>query len=298
MENNRRTDKLRIEYHVTDRCNLKCKSCSHFSNLTSTNKEIPKNFAKIQDDFQKIWEITENGSPDCIEKVTLLGGEPLLFKQLIPTIDYVKHLFPYDYDEGPLQIVTNGILIPKQKKEFWECLRRNKVVVCLSIYPTDFTGKKLDHKVFMEILDKEIPGQWYWYSAGPRREIPENEEDFGLSGQAFSSKWLHSHYDENYEQYAIDCHWRKTCTHLVDNKIYMCPLIAYWKYFDMQFEGQHNFKIQDEDAIHLDRINTYEELQEEREKVPPFCGYCRGHEAVVDEWGITKNHISEFVWDG
>jgi len=296
MENNRRTDKLRIEYHVTDRCNLKCKSCSHFSNLTSTNKEIPKNFAKIQDDFQKIWEITENGSPDCIEKVTLLGGEPLLFKQLIPTIDYVKHLFPYDYDEGTLQIVTNGILLEKMKDDFWECLRRNNITVCLSIYPTDFTGKKLNHQKFMDILAKEVPGQWFWYSAGPERTADSFDE--AKIGQQFSSKWLHSHYNEDHEKYSVDCHWRKTCTHLVDNKIYQCPLIAYWKYFDMQFEGQHNFVIQDEDAIHLDRVDSFEELQKEREKVPPFCGYCRGHEAITDQWGITKNNISEYVWDG
>jgi MoaA/NifB/PqqE/SkfB family radical SAM enzyme len=282
MESLRRTDKLRIEYHVTDRCNLNCKSCSHYSNLKSTNKEIPKNFEKIKHDFDKIWKLTNEGSPDCIEKVTLLGGEPLLFKQLVPTIDYVKHLFPYDYDEGTLQIVTNGILLEKMKDDFWECLRRNNITVCLSIYPTDFTGKKLNHQKFMDILAKEVPGQWFWYSAGPERTADSFDE--AKIGQQFSSKWLHSHYNEDHEKYSVDCHWRKTCTHLVDNKIYQCPLIAYWKYF--------------EDAIHLDRIDSFEELQKEREKVPPFCGYCRGHEAITDQWGITKNNISEYVWDG
>jgi hypothetical protein len=292
----KKTEKLRIEYHVIDKCNLNCKGCSHFSNLKSTNKEIPKTYEKIKHDFDKIWQITNEGSPDCIEKVTLLGGEPLLFKKLIPTIDYVKHLFPYNYGEGPLQLVTNGILLPRMKPEFFECLRRNKVEVCLSIYPTTYTGKKINHQELFQILDREIPGQWFWYSAGPERD-PDGLDD-AMARQEFSGKWLHSHYNPDYEKYAINCHWRKTCTHLVDNKIYMCPIIAYWKYFDMEFEGQHNFEIKDEDAIHLDRIESFEELQKEREKVPPFCGYCRGSEAFSDKWGITERSISEYVYDG
>ena len=40
----KKTEKLRIEYHVIDKCNLNCKGCSHFSNLKSTNKEIPKTY--------------------------------------------------------------------------------------------------------------------------------------------------------------------------------------------------------------------------------------------------------------
>ena len=106
----------------------------------------------------------------------------------------------------------------------------------------------------MAILDEKVPGLWFWYSAGPVREADSFEE--ATVGQEFSSKWLHSNYDEDHERYSVDCHWRKTCTHLVDNKIYMCPIIAYWKYFDMQFEGQHNFVIKDEDAIHLDKLET------------------------------------------
>jgi MoaA/NifB/PqqE/SkfB family radical SAM enzyme len=288
-------EKLRIEYHVTDRCNLNCKACSHFSNLKSTNAEIPKTFEKIKHDFQKIWQITAEGDPKHVEKITLLGGEPLLFKKLIPTIDYVKYLFPYDYDEGPLQIVTNGILLPKMKPEFFECLRRNKIRVCMSIYPTTYTGKKIDHKSLFAILDKEKI-DWYWYSAGPEREIEKFEDN--QDGHAFSTKWLHTHYNENYKEYAQDCWWRLSCTHLVDNKVYLCPLIAYWKYFDAEFKGQHNFVITEEDSIDLNKINTFEELQVERAKIPQFCGYCRGHEAIEDKWGITERSISEYVYDG
>ena len=134
MNDVKKVNKLRVEYHVIDRCNLNCKACSHFSNLKSTRAEIPKNLNKIKADFKKVYELTNNGDPDYLGKVTLMGGEPLLYKQLIPCIDYVKSLFPHEYDEGPLQLITNGILVPKQKPEFFECLRRNKVRVCVSMY--------------------------------------------------------------------------------------------------------------------------------------------------------------------
>ena len=279
------SSKLRIEYHVIDRCNLNCKSCAHFSNLKSTKGEIPKTLSKIKHDFQKVYELTNNGHPDYLEKITLMGGEPLLFKQLIPCIDHVKQLFPYEYDEGPLQLITNGILVPRQKPEFFECLRRNKVRVCVSLYKNDEQGMKIDYDtIFAKLNEEKI--DWYWYST-----YTEDKAVFG-------SKWLHSEFKDNYKELAYDCYWRKSCTQLVDNKIYLCPLIAYFKYFDKQFEGQHNFVITDEDFIDLDKVNTWEELQVERDKVPHFCGYCRGKDGVAEDWGITKQDLGEYVWDG
>jgi len=278
------TNKLRVEYHVIDRCNLNCKACSHFSNLKSTRAEIPKNLNKIKADFKKVYELTNNGDPDYLGKVTLMGGEPLLYKQLIPCIDYVKSLFPHIYDEGPLQLITNGILVPKQKPEFFECLRRNKVRVCVSMYKSDESGVKINYDAIFKILAAQKI-DWYWYST------------FSKDEAKFSNKWLHTEFNENYKEYAYDCHWRKSCTQLVDEKIYLCPLIAYFKYFDSEFKDKHKFIITDEDFIDLKKINSFDELQVEREKIPHFCGYCRGHNAIVDDWSITKRSIDEYVFD-
>ena len=83
--------KIRIEYHVIDKCNLNCKSCSHFSNLV--DKEIPKSLDQIKKDFKKIWDLTDQGSTYCVEKVTLLGGEPLLYPYLIEAITMLNLCF-------------------------------------------------------------------------------------------------------------------------------------------------------------------------------------------------------------
>ncbi len=272
------TKKIRIEYHVIDKCNLNCKSCSHFSNLV--DKEIPKSVDKIKSDLSRVWELTRKGSKDCVEKVTLLGGEPLLYPHLVEVMDYVKSLFPHDYDEGPLQLVTNGILIPKQSPDFFECLRRNKIKVCVSIY--DLRKSKYD-EIFSILNYEQV--DWFWYAA----YTPEDSK--------FSTKWLHNHFNDDYREYAQDCTWRLTCTQLVDNKIYLCALIAYFKYFDEKFKGQHNIEVTGEDYIDLDKINSFEELMEARQMIPRFCGYCRGSHAISEPWGITKHEISEYLYD-
>lgn len=270
--------KIRIEYHVIDKCNLNCKSCSHFSNLVE--REIPKSLDQIKKDFSKIWDLTNQGSTYCVEKVTLLGGEPLLYPYLIEAIDYVKSLFPYEYDEGPLQLVTNGILLNKQAPEFFECLRRNKVRVCVSIY--DIKQAKYD-EIFNLLNSERI--DWYWFAA------------YAYDDRKFSTKWLHNHFNENYKEYAKDCRWRLSCTQLVDNKIYLCALIAYFKFFDEKFKGQHNIKVTSEDYIDLNDIYTFEELTMARKMIPRFCGHCRGSHAISEPWSVTKQDISEYILD-
>lgn len=270
--------KIRIEYHVIDKCNLNCKSCSHFSNLVDS--EIPKPMLKIKQDLKKIWQLTNEGSPDCIEKVSILGGEPLLYPNLITALDWIKTLFPYDYDEGPLHLITNGILIPKQNEEFFECLRRNKVRVCVSIY--DLKQAKYDE--IFQILDNEKI-DWYWYAA------------YTYDDRKFSTKWLHNYFDDKYKEYAKDCHWRQTCTQIVDNKMYLCALIAYFKIFDDKFKGEHDITVTEEDYIDLAKINTFEELIEARQMIPRFCGYCRGSHAISEPWEVSKKVISEYLLD-
>lgn len=270
--------KIRIEYHVLDKCNLNCKSCSHFSNLV--DNEIPKPLSELKQDFTKIWQLTNFGDPECVEKVTVLGGEPLLYPDLIPALDYIKTLFPHDYDLGPMQLVTNGTLLHKQKPEFFECLRRNNVVVCVSIYNI----RQAKYEQIFNLLNSEGIS-WYWFAA------------YEYDDSKFSTKWLHNHFNENYKEYAKDCVWRQSCTQLVDNKIYLCALIAYFKHFDNKFKGQHSIKVTEEDYIDLAKIDSFSELMEATNQIPRFCGHCRGSHAISEPWEVTKQDISEYILD-
>ena len=50
-----------------------------------------------------------------------------------------------------------------------------------------------------------------------------------------------------------------------------------------------------EDYIDLDKINSFEELQEAKKKIPPFCGYCKGKNKDTIEWGHSKKDINEWI---
>jgi hypothetical protein len=63
----------------------------------------------------------------------------------------------------------------------------------------------------------------------------------------------HSNYKNN-ELYK-NCRWRNNCNQLVDGKIYLCPLIAYFKYFDEEFRGQHNITVDETDYIDLEKTD-------------------------------------------
>jgi len=73
-------------------------------------------------------------------------------------------------------------------------------------------------------------------------------------------------------------------------------MIAYFNYFDEYFKGQHNIKVIDKDYIDLDKINTWEELQVERDKIPSFCGHCRGLDLGFEKWDISKKDINEWMY--
>lgn len=64
-----------IEYHVADHCNLNCKGCVHFSPLVS--QEEFADFAVVEKDLKRLHQIVE-----YIEEIHILGGEPLLNKEL------------------------------------------------------------------------------------------------------------------------------------------------------------------------------------------------------------------------
>lgn len=89
---------------LTERCTLKCKKCAHACNLVkmdSMDLELNKVLDGI-DLFFDIW--------DYIDEFVLLGGEPLLYKQLASVVEYLGE--KYRDKIGVFSITTNGTIVP------------------------------------------------------------------------------------------------------------------------------------------------------------------------------------------
>jgi hypothetical protein len=113
-----------LTIHVTDHCNLRCKSCVHFSSLVGTE------FFYDSDIFAKDCDRLAQCIPN-ICNISLLGGEPLLHKELHILCEIARKVFPI----SNISILTNGILLPNIGGKLLDSIRANNVGINISLYP-------------------------------------------------------------------------------------------------------------------------------------------------------------------
>ena len=93
---------------LTERCTLKCKKCAHGCHAVdnSTAKDLTLEQVKKSADsfYSKV---------DFIQEFVLIGGEPLLYKDLSNVIEYIGKR--YKHQIGIFSITTNGTIVPRQE---------------------------------------------------------------------------------------------------------------------------------------------------------------------------------------
>ena len=90
-----------VEMHVADFCNLNCKGCAHFSPIFE--KKLPDTNKRLEDVRLLKSKFAH------IVKFYLLGGEPFVNPDIDIYITEIRKILP----DTMIQIVTNGLLIPK-----------------------------------------------------------------------------------------------------------------------------------------------------------------------------------------
>ena len=125
-----RMDYLEIELATV--CNLHCRGCCNFIQLAE--KERPfydlQNFIR---DMERIKEFFWG-----IEKIRLLGGEPLLIRHIADFAEQTRRVFP----DADLRIVTNGLLIPSLPTDTLDRLQKCGCCFDISNYPPTARRKK------------------------------------------------------------------------------------------------------------------------------------------------------------
>lgn len=112
-----------MEIHISDKCNLNCKNCTHFSPLFT---EIGVDFDRCVDDVRLLKSKFSN-----IGRLDILGGEPLLNPSLDKYVSTFRELLPDTY----LNIFTNGLLIPELADKVLETIKDCETTVTISEYP-------------------------------------------------------------------------------------------------------------------------------------------------------------------
>lgn len=243
-----------VETNIVDYCNLNCRGCSHFSNLYSYGAKIP--FATFCKDLRRIAEHV------YVYQCSLLGGEALLEADIIDYMEFARKVLP----DSEIQLVTNGLLLPKQSSDFYKCCRDNDITISVSGYkPTMVLKDKI-----LEVLDNQ---QVTYAFRINKEEFGKNIDLTGTVDQNEAVKRCREHI----------CHF------LRNGKIYKCPFEALG---NRLFE-QYNLGIRLNGGVDIyDEKLDWNALVDALSNAPvDACRYCGIEEKI--EWGVTNSPTLE-----
>ena len=244
-------------------CGCGCFGCSVFSQHADAKFYDIKEFEK---EVKHLAKLTDG----LIGHFELQGGEPLLHPQINEFLVILRKYFP----ESGIWIITNGILLPKQKDDFWETCRDNKV----EIHPTKYPIKIDWQKVSQKCQTYGIPLIFYGGS-----EIQKVSWKFNLEPKG----------NLNPFNSFVGCLMANVCTSVKEGKLYACGIPANIHIFNKKFN--QNLKVSKLDYLDLYKVKDYAEILHFVAKPLPFCRYCDVAKWYQGrEWQASKKDISEY----
>lgn len=239
-----------LETNVVDYCNMNCKGCSHFSNLFPKGSGVP--FEIFERDIKQL------SKKVFVSQFNLLGGEVFLSDRLVDYIACLKNYMP----KTKIELVSNGVLIPRQEKKIFECIRENEVTISITEYPPTSA-------VLEKIIDTLDQNHIMYYI---RPLVETFGKNIDLSGNNDPIKAM------------VSCR-ESTCQFLRDGKIYKCPFSAlgnyYFNFFNIPQRSNEGYDIFDENR---DWMSLAENI---RKEPIALCQYCGREEQFA--WEISNN---------
>lgn len=243
-----------LETNVVDFCNMNCRGCSHFSNLFHKGDLIPYEV------FEK--DIIQLSDKVFVQQFNLLGGEVFYCENLAEYIKCLRKHMP----KTAIELVSNGMLIPKQKEELMKVIEQEQVTISITEYPPV-------SKVKGKIADK-LEKYHIYYEFRPAVKTFGKNIDLSGKNEPFAAQ---SKCREN------------TCQFLRDGKIYKCPFSALGNIFFEHYNIPLSF---DEGADIFDtNMNWKEYVNTVRTQPIAQCRYCGTEERFG--WEISNNPQKE-----
>lgn len=189
-----------LETNIIFTCNLRCEYCTHLGRYMTGHycvEEIGSWFATWS---RKVLP----------EKLSILGGEPLLHPELGKVLEISRTYWP----NSEIQMVTNGLLFEKVTGAIFDTMKKNDIFVSIS---KQFDTEKYTRTIqeFSGILKEhdirhEIRPSYQWWLKSYR--IMETDQILP--------------YRSSPEKAWNACFVKNKCATIMDNKIYKCPQLA------------------------------------------------------------------------
>jgi hypothetical protein len=148
---------------VTERCTLKCKKCAHACNLVPHDKED-----MLIDEVKKSADCFFS-NVDIINEFVLIGGEPLLYKNLDEAIEYIGSR----YRDKMIRfcITTNGTVMPGDG--LLQLLKKYNMTLRVSDYSSSIPNLRKTYEALYKklegysiIIQDSAIGFWFDYGFG------------------------------------------------------------------------------------------------------------------------------------
>lgn len=249
---------LYVEIQLCDRCNLDCAYCSH---LSPVSKPVTISLETLEAECHRLARVG-------VDEVNLMGGEPLLHPQVCEAIKLTRSILP----NIKLIVSTNGLLLPRMSRDFWQCCRENKVVLRITPYPKAKNGT-LNYFKYVWLIRKN------------RVRMESTGWRFGFRHQLLSEK---AEYDATSNYLRCQLH----CTQVRDATLWPCAYVAYA--FNLNNKFGTNFKTAAGDSLPLDGI-TATDLRLWLLRTKPFCAHCGIKDAQRITWRRSQYTRDEWL---
>lgn len=251
---------LRLEFVLSDCCNLNCRGCTHYSPLA------PREFEPLDVLERNMAHLAAACGSD-VKKAYLIGGEPLLYPDIHKAMRMLRKYFPTQ----ELYLFTNGIALPKMDDGFWTAASESGTIIAVTRYPIRF-----EYDAVMKICQsRKVRTKVF----GDRSQ-PDSFFKFGLDPEKRQNPHI-SHYK---------C-YNRGCVSVIGERVYPCSISACVGHLNRAFGTR--FTHEKGDWTDVSEVRSAKDIFRLRDKPVPFCGYCARPEPV--SYGPSQRQADEWI---
>jgi hypothetical protein len=259
--------KIEFSIHLVDHCNLGCRGCDHFAPLAGKWFIDPGDFER---DFTRL-SLLFNGEAG---RISLMGGEPLLYPDLEGLMPLARRSFPAAY----ICIVTNGLLLGRKDDRFWETAAANDIKIEVTPYP--HVVKQLES---LSARARDLGAKLLPYrNEDAQIAKTSNFIPFDLTGSRPIGETFSNCFHGNY------------CVHLRGGRLFTCTVAPNARFFAEYFHKA--LPLSPDDSIDIYQAGSAGEIFDFLSRPIPFCRFCRVDRRTFDHpWERSKKSIYEWV---
>jgi organic radical activating enzyme len=241
---------------LTERCTLKCKKCAHgcsyVDNASAIDMTLQQVYKSADSFFSKV---------DFVKEFVLIGGEPLLYRELEIVIEYIGRR--YRERISLFVITTNGTIIPN--KDILKACQKYNILFRISNYSYQVPRLKKTYQRLMDVLES--------YSISYVLSEEEHEwMDYGF-------EYVNRNESEDELVKVFDA-CKTPCREIRENRFYYCVMAR-------SISDNLGFHVGQDDYLDMDRLNGTDYRKELLEFTLGYsdkgyldmCRHCNGAEA-------------------